>query len=89
MTAEPTTQGWDQVVFRCGRCGATHTATSEDDYLKAVGVHRDAHTVWDRLNPVERDGLASILRTVLSAPGLAIELLALADRQRPAGGGSP
>jgi hypothetical protein len=41
--------------------------------------------VWDRLSPTERDGIASILRTILSAPKLAAELLALADRQ-PAGG---
>ncbi|MEW2078797.1 hypothetical protein AB0941_35255 [Streptomyces sp. NPDC013433] len=88
MTSNPTTRGWDRAVFQCGRCGAEHTATSEDDYLKAVGVHRDAHAVWDRLNPIERDGLTSILRTILSAPDLAAELLALADRQRPAGGDS-
>ncbi|WP_268254385.1 hypothetical protein [Streptomyces capoamus] len=22
--------GWDQAVFRCGRCGIEHTATTED-----------------------------------------------------------
>ncbi len=38
--------------------------------------------MWDRLNPIERDGLASILRTVLAVPALAVELLALADRQQ-------
>ncbi|MGX1266942.1 hypothetical protein [Streptomyces phaeoluteigriseus] len=37
--------------------------------------------MWDRLNPIERDGITSILRTVLAAPELAAELLALADRQ--------
>ncbi|MGW7130032.1 hypothetical protein ACWGIA_17025 [Streptomyces bobili] len=79
--------GWDQAVFRCGRCGAQHTVTTEDGYLKAVGVHSDAHAVWDRLNPIERDGITSILRTILAAPELAAELLALADRQ-PAGGDS-
>nr|WP_254642815.1 hypothetical protein [Streptomyces sp. BV333] len=57
---------------------------SEADYLKTVGAHGDAHAVWDCLNPIERDGLASILRTILYAPELAAELLALADRQ-PAG----
>lgn len=77
--------GWDQAVFRCGRCGIEHTATTEDDYLKAVGAHRDAHAVWDRLNPIERDGFASILRTILSAPDLAVEFLALADRQATGG----
>ncbi|MFD4260743.1 hypothetical protein ACFWR9_24750 [Streptomyces sp. NPDC058534] len=77
--------GWDQAVFRCGRCGTEHTATTEDDYLKAVGAHRDAHVVWDRLNPIERDGFASILRTILSAPDLAVEFLALADRQATGG----
>ncbi|MFD4543563.1 hypothetical protein [Streptomyces bauhiniae] len=77
--------GWDQAVFRCGRCGIEHTAITEGDYLTAVGAHRDAHAVWDRLNPVERDGFASILRTILSAPGLAVEFLALADRQATGG----
>ncbi|MFG3532765.1 hypothetical protein ACGF8B_39565 [Streptomyces sp. NPDC047917] len=75
--------GWNQAVFRCGRCGAEHTATTEDDYLKAVDAHRDAHAVWDRLNPTERDGLVSILRIITSAPDLAVELLALADKQHP------
>jgi len=74
--------GWDQAGFRCGRCGAERTAAAEDIYLKVCGAHRDAHAVWDRLNPIERDGIASILRTILSAPGLAVELLALADGSR-------
>ncbi|WP_327372440.1 hypothetical protein OG393_00230 [Streptomyces sp. NBC_01216] len=77
--------GWDQAVFRCGRCGIEHTATTEDDYLKAVRAHSDAHAVWDRLNPIERDGFASILRTILSAPDLAVEFLALADQQAKGG----
>ncbi|MEU4799456.1 hypothetical protein [Streptomyces sp. NPDC023327] len=81
MTTTTPACGCDQTVFRCGRCGIEHTATTETDYLKAVGVHGDAHLVWDRLNPIERDGLASILRTILSAPELTAELLALADRQ--------
>ncbi|WP_030592868.1 hypothetical protein [Streptomyces anulatus] len=81
MTTNAPACGWDQAVFRCGRCGSVH-ATTEDDYLKAVDAHGDAHAVWDRLNPTERDGLASILRTILAAPGLAVELLALADRQQ-------
>ncbi|MER5995868.1 hypothetical protein [Streptomyces viridosporus] len=88
MTTKRTACGWNQAVFRCGRCGTKYTVTSEEDYLEAVGAHRDAHAVWDRLNPIERDGLASILRTLLSAPDLAAKLLALADRQRQAGGGS-
>ncbi|MBY8889090.1 hypothetical protein K7472_30225 [Streptomyces sp. PTM05] len=85
MSAKSPVRGWDQADFRCGRCGAQHTAHTEADYLKVVGAHGDAHAVWDRLNPIERDGITSILRTVLSAPELAVELLALADRQ-PAGG---
>ncbi|MGV9342880.1 hypothetical protein [Streptomyces sp. NPDC003688] len=91
MSAKPrpsgTSCGWDQAVFRCGRCGHQHTATTEDDYLKAVGVHSDAHAVWDRLNPIERDGLVSTLRVLLAAPELAVALLALADREQPATGG--
>ncbi|WP_333745960.1 hypothetical protein [Streptomyces sp. IBSBF 2950] len=89
MTTEPDTAatcGWDQATYRCGRCGAAYTVTTEEAYLKAVGVHTDAHAVWDRLAPIARDGFASILRTILSAPDLAFELLALADRQQHAGG---
>ncbi|MFC8593079.1 hypothetical protein [Streptomyces atroolivaceus] len=74
--------GRDQTAFRCGRCGAERTATTEDSYRKAAGAHRDAHAVWDRLNSIERDGIASILRTILSAPDLAVELLALTDGSR-------
>ncbi|MGR8012256.1 hypothetical protein [Streptomyces sp. A5-4] len=85
MTTTTPACGWDQAAFRCGRCGTEQTAATETDYLKAVGVHGDAHAVWDRLNSIERDGLISILRTILAAPELAAELLALADRQ-PAGG---
>ncbi len=87
-TSDTTASGWDRAGFRCGRCGAERTVTTENEYLKAVGVHGDAHAVWDGLNTIERDGLTSILRTILSAPDLAVELLALADRQRLAGGES-
>lgn len=87
MTAKTPTSGWDQAVFRCGRCGAEHLTTTEADHRQAVSAHSDAHAVWDGLNSIERDGLISILRTVLSAPDLALELLALADRQHPAEGG--
>ncbi|RPK23567.1 hypothetical protein EES37_38070 [Streptomyces sp. ADI91-18] len=87
MSTKAPACGWDQAVFRCGRCGAQQTATTEADYLKAVGAHGDAHAVWDRLNPIERDGITSILRTILSAPELAAELLALADRQPAEGEG--
>jgi len=89
MTTEPDTPaacGWDQATYRCGRCGAAYTVTTEEAYLQAVGVHTDAHAVWDRLNPIERDGFASILRTILSTPDLCRELLALADRQQHTGG---
>ncbi|WP_245766715.1 hypothetical protein [Streptomyces colonosanans] len=85
MTTAPKTPspatGWDQATFRCGRCGAIRTATNEDAYHQVVGAHRDAHAVWDRLNPTERDGLASILRVVLAAPELGAEFLALIDHQ--------
>lgn len=89
MTTEPTlgsASGWDQAIYRCGRCGAEYTLTTEEAYLQVVGVHTDAHAVWDRLNPIERDGFASILRTILSAPDLGFEFLALADRQHRTGG---
>lgn len=79
--------GWDQADFRCGRCGARHTVRTEANYLQAVGVHRHAHAVWDRLDPIEREGFPSILRTILSAPELATELLVVADRHQAEDGG--
>ncbi|MFJ8376986.1 hypothetical protein ACIQ9I_36220 [Streptomyces sp. NPDC094461] len=87
MSTKAPACGWDQAVFQCGRCGAQRTARTEADYLKAVGAHGDAHAVWDRLNPIERDGITSILHTILSAPELAVELLALADQQSAGGEG--
>lgn len=83
--ASPSTaakQGWDQAVFHCGRCGAHRTATTEATHLQAVGAHRDAHAVWDHLNPIERDGFASILRVLLADPDLGREFLALMDNQQ-------
>ncbi|MEF3117598.1 hypothetical protein [Streptomyces chrestomyceticus] len=87
-TSDTAPSGWGYAGFRCGRCGAEHTATTEDEYHTAVDVHGDAHAVWDGLNSIERSGLISILRTILSAPDLGVELLALADRQHLAGGDS-
>ncbi|MGR3939553.1 hypothetical protein [Streptomyces sp. BRA346] len=79
-TGRPTpTAGWDEATFRCGRCGARRTATTEDTYHQMVAVHSDAHELMERLNPIERDGLASILRVVLAAPELGAEFLALID----------
>ncbi|MGW1620534.1 hypothetical protein [Streptomyces sp. NPDC002172] len=92
MTPEPTpgdASGWDQATYRCGRCGASYTVTTEEAYLKVVGVHSDAHAVWDRLNPIAREGFASLLRTILSTPELGFEFLTLADRQQHAGGDTP
>ncbi|MEU3620084.1 hypothetical protein ABZ725_48570 [Streptomyces sp. NPDC006872] len=91
MSTEPDTpaaRGWDQAALRCGRCGAERTVTTEDAYLKAVGLHTDAHAVWDGLNPVERDGFASILRVILASADLGAEFLAIADRMKPLRGGS-
>ncbi|MFB7852383.1 hypothetical protein ACFC34_35950 [Streptomyces sp. NPDC056053] len=73
--------GWDQATHRCGQCGTTRTATTEADYLHAVDTHRAAHDLAARLDPAERDGLASVLRMVLGDPGLGIEFLALVDQQ--------
>jgi hypothetical protein len=73
--------GWDAATFRCGLCGAVRTATTEDAYLQTVVAHQEAHEVAERLNPIERDGLASILRVVLAVPQLGAEFLLLVDQQ--------
>ncbi|MFE5513988.1 hypothetical protein ACFQ9J_25990 [Streptomyces sp. NPDC056529] len=75
--------GWDQAVFRCGLCGARRTASTEDEYVRAVSAHRDAHSVFDRLDPIERSGMGSILRVLLEDIALSTELLALIDQDAP------
>ncbi|WP_435191294.1 hypothetical protein [Streptomyces sp. bgisy126] len=75
--------GWDQAVFRCGQCGARRTAGTEDEYVRAVSAHRDAHAVFDRLNAIERSGMGSILRVLLEDVALSTELLALIDQDAP------
>ncbi|MFJ8855685.1 hypothetical protein [Streptomyces sp. NPDC102437] len=77
--AQPT--GWDQATFRCGQCGTVHTAATEAEYLRLVGDHQAAHELAARLDPVERRGFASVLRVILTAPGLGAEFLALVDQQ--------
>ncbi|GAA2770434.1 hypothetical protein [Streptomyces showdoensis] len=73
-----TPQGWDQATYRCGQCGAERTAATEAEHIKAIAAHRDAHTVWERLAPVERDGFVAVLREIFSMPELCQELIALA-----------
>lgn len=48
-----------------------------------MGAHHDAHAVFDRLNQIERDGFASILRVILADPDLGREFLALMNLQQP------
>ncbi|MEU2440158.1 hypothetical protein ABZ595_28845 [Streptomyces rubradiris] len=73
--------GRDQATFRCGQCGAQRTAATETDYTRTVSAHRDAHTVFDRLNEIERAGMGSILRVLLADTALSTELLALIDHE--------
>ncbi|WP_411078344.1 hypothetical protein [Streptomyces sp. cmx-10-25] len=75
--------GWDQAVFQCGLCGARRTANTEDEYVRAVSAHRNAHAVFDRLNAIERSGMGSILRVLLEDVALSTELLALIDQDAP------
>ncbi|MCF3105386.1 hypothetical protein IPZ58_27910 [Streptomyces roseoverticillatus] len=77
---------WDQATFRCDQCGAQRAAATEADYLEAVSAHRDAHAVLAQLNPIERNGLVSILRVILASPELGFEILALTDHKKAATG---
>lgn len=43
MSAKAPACGWDQAVFRCGRCGAHHTATTEVDVPIHDTTHPDRH----------------------------------------------
>lgn len=74
--------GGNRATFRWSRCGAQRTATTEADYTRIVRVHRDAHSVFGRLNQIKRDGMGSILRVLLADVDLSAELLALIDQQR-------
>ncbi|MEU7473954.1 hypothetical protein AB0A94_36575 [Streptomyces sp. NPDC044984] len=76
------------LIFPIGGGARSTSYTVEPLLVRAVvpkEVLTNTHAVWDRLNPIERDGFASILRTILSAPDLAVEFLALADRQATGG----
>jgi hypothetical protein len=73
--------GWDQATYRCGRCGATCTGTTETEYLKAITAHRDAHALWEQIAPHARAAYASFLRRILAAPDLAHQLVAIADAE--------
>ncbi|MFF5638265.1 hypothetical protein [Streptomyces sp. NPDC012825] len=75
--------GFDQAVFRCGKCGARRTASTEAEHVRVISAHRDAHAVFDRLNAIERDGMGSILRVLLGDVALSTELLALIDQDVP------
>lgn len=55
-------QGWNRAEWRCGRCWASITTTTELDYIKRVQAHRDAHALWDSLDAAGR-------RAVLAALG--------------------
>ncbi|MEU6979619.1 hypothetical protein [Streptomyces sp. NPDC046371] len=77
-TADP---GWDRATYHCGQCGAERSATTEAEYAKAVAAHREAHQMWDRLAPVERDGFVAVLREIFAVPELCQELIAIAATQ--------
>lgn len=74
-----TGQGWDRADYRCGRCGAKRTAATEKEYVRMYAAHQDAHAVADRLDPIERDGMASILRTLLADVVMSAELLVVLE----------
>ncbi|MFD4756384.1 hypothetical protein [Streptomyces sp. NPDC058426] len=70
-------QGWDRAVYRCGRCGARRTATTEPGYTAVVAAHQHAHALWDRLTPAERLALTEATRIVLGDLRLSAEWLHL------------
>lgn len=78
-------QGWDQATYSCGRCGAKRVSTTEAEYIRTYSAHQDAHAVWDRLSPVERDGFIAVLREIFSAPDLSQELMVLAHAESQRG----
>jgi hypothetical protein len=53
-------QGWDRADFRCGRCGHTFTATTEDDYVTRRVAHTTAHDLLDASTPELRAKLISL-----------------------------
>lgn len=76
-SAAKRTPGWDRADFRCGRCGARRTATTETEYTATVAAHQHAHTLWDRLTPAERRALTDATRIVLGDLRLSTEWLHL------------
>ena len=60
-------QGWDRADYRCGRCGAGFTATTEAGYVTAYQAHKDAHAILDRMTPEQREALDRLLRHIRDA----------------------
>ncbi|QGZ53328.1 hypothetical protein GPZ77_34425 (plasmid) [Streptomyces sp. QHH-9511] len=81
MSTKTTKQGWDQATYNCGRCGAKRVSTTEAEYIKMYAAHQNAHDVWERLTPVQRDGFIAVLAEIFSAPELCQELLLLAHAE--------
>lgn len=76
-------KGWIGATFSCGSCGAKRDATTEAEYVSAYRAHKDAHAIADRLNSIERSGMAPILRVLLDDVQLSRDLLALLERPNP------
>lgn len=54
-------QGWDNAEFRCGSCGDSFTATTEQEYVNRYSAHVNAHALVSLMSPEAIAELKSIL----------------------------
>ena len=54
-------QGWESAEFRCGTCGDSFIAETEQEYVNRYSAHLNAHALIAMLSPDALRELVSIL----------------------------
>ena len=54
-------QGWEQAEFRCGTCGHSFTAETEQEYVNRYSHHLNAHALVAMLTPDMRKEVRALL----------------------------
>lgn len=55
-------QGWTTADYRCGTCGHTFTATTEDEYVILHATHLNAHALVSMLTPELKAQVLTLLQ---------------------------
>lgn len=62
-------QGWSRADHRCGRCGDTFTATTEEEFILRLSAHELAHDLIEAATPELRRRLIDTALAVIDAQG--------------------